>query len=307
MAEHWDHESIFIKVPDQFRFKPNLEYLQRDKNEMMYEIEDEKITRVVVIDDVRTLVQISSPDNHKLFVRFLAGDQPESDKIRAAVIDYIRDWFDLDTDLAPFYEIAQNDPMLGPLIGEYYGLRIVGMPDLFEALCWGVLGQQINLRFAYTLKRQFVEKFGDAFEYKGKRYWVFPSYKKIAKLSARDMADIKMTGRKSEYIIGIARLMAIGELTKEKLLELNDFKEIEKALIKIRGIGPWTANYVLVRSLRYPAAFPIADVGLQNALKILKGMDRKPTKEEILKMAVPWKGWEAYATFYLWRVSYSNK
>lgn len=245
-----NHEGIFIKVPVEFKFRPNREYLQRDKNEIMYEIKDGIITRLIVIDEVRTLVQISSPDNHKLFVRFLAGTRPESDKIRTAVIDYIRDWFDLETDLAPFYEIAQNDPLLASLTNEYYGLRIVGIPDLFEALCWGVLGQQINLRFAYRLKRQFVEKFGEFFEYKGKRYWVFPSYKKIAKLSVEDMADIKMTVRKSEYIIGIARLMTSGELTKEKLLELDDFKEIERELVKIRGIGPWTANYVLMRSDR---------------------------------------------------------
>lgn len=115
---------------------------------------------------------------------------------------------------------------------------------------------------------------------------------------------MKMTVKKSEYIIGIARLMADGELSKDLLMNMKDFKRAEKSLIKIRGIGPWTANYVLMRCLRFPNAFPIDDVGLINSIKTLAGMDRKPTKEEITKYAAPWRNWESYATFYLWRVLY---
>lgn len=298
------NEGLIIDVPIEFDFGPNLGYLQRDKNECMYETEDEAITRVIVVDGDRMLVQVCEHESNQLVVRFFTGTEPKSMDKKAAIVQYVRDWFDLDYDLAPFYEMAQHDPILKQPIKDFYGLRIMGIPDLFEALCWGILGQQINLKFAYTLKRQFVETFGDAVEYKGKTYWVFPSYEKIATLTPKDMGDIKMTVRKSEYIIGIAQLMADGDLSKEKLLELDDFKEIEKELVKIRGIGPWTANYVLMRCLRFPEAFPVADVGLINTIKHLKKMDRKPTKKEILHWASPWANWEAYATFYLWRVLY---
>ena len=82
------------------------------------------------------------------------------------------------------------------------------------------------------------------------------------------------------------------------------FKEAEKNLIKIRGIGPWTANYVLMRCLRFQTAFPIDDVGLMHSIKTLRHMNRKPTKDEILEVSFPWKNWESYAVFYLWRVLY---
>jgi len=81
-------------------------------------------------------------------------------------------------------------------------------------------------------------------------------------------------------------------------------KKAEQQLTSIRGIGPWTANYVLMRCLRYPDAFPIADVGLRNAIKYITKADRKPTKEEILVYAKDWRGFESYATFYLWRYLY---
>ena len=301
---HEDNEDIVIPLPVGFDMKTNLGYLQRSHNECMYEVENDMIRRVVVIGEIQTLVEIEAIENKLLKVQFLGDTFPNNLQHRAEVVHYIREWFDLDNDLTPFYEMAKVDPLLKMPAEEFYGLRLIGISDLFEALCWGVLGQQINLSFAYTLKRQFVEKFGDSIEWNGKNYWIFPSYLRIAELTPNDLADIKMTVKKSEYIIGIAQLMASGELSKEKLIKVGNFKEVEKSLIKIRGIGPWTANYVLMRCLRFPTAFPIDDVGLINAIKTILNRDRKPTKEEILELSIPWRNWESYATFYLWRVLY---
>jgi len=294
---------MIITLPANFDMNANLGYLTREKNECLYEIENNIITKVIAIGEMQSLVQISVIDNQQMVVQFLNGSRPIEKREREKIATYILEWFDLDNDLTPFYEMANTDPLLKIPAQKFYGLRVIGIPDLFEALCWGVLGQQINLAFAYSLKRQFVESFGDSIEWNGKKYWVFPPYERIAQLEPTDLAAIKMTVKKSEYIIGIARLIACGELSKEQLMKMN-FKEAEKSLIKIRGIGPWTANYVLMRCLRFQTAFPIDDVGLINSIKTLRNMNQKPTKEEILALSIPWKNWESYATFYLWRVLY---
>lgn len=294
---------IIITLPANFDMNANLGYLTREKNECMYEIENDIITKVIAIGEMQSLVKISVIDNQQMVVQFLNGSRPIEKRAREKIATYILEWFDLDNDLTPFYEMANADPLLQIPAQKFYGLRVIGIPDLFEALCWGVLGQQINLAFAYSLKRQFVESFGDSIEWKGKKYWVFPPYERIAQLTPTDLAAIKMTVKKSEYIIGIARLMANGDLSKDQLMNMN-FKKAERSLIKIRGIGPWTANYVLMRCLRFQTAFPIDDVGLINSIKTLRNMNRKPTKEEILALSIPWKNWESYATFYLWRVLY---
>lgn len=296
--------NIIIELPVDFNIKANLGYLERNKNECMFEVENEMITRVIAVGETRTLVKIHVNKFNQMIVQFLKDSRPNNQSERAEVAQYIREWFDLDRDLTPFYKMAKGDPLLKGPVEEFFGLRVIGVPDLFEALCWGVLGQQINLAFAYTLKKQFVEKFGDSIEWNGRNYWVFPTYEQIAQLTPADLADIKMTVKKSEYIIGIAQLMASGELSKEKLLRMDSLKEAEKSLIKIRGIGPWTANYVLMRCLRYTSAYPIDDVGLHNAIKHLTGSEKKPAKEELLKLSMRWEGWQAYATFYLWRVLY---
>ncbi|MGG4028454.1 DNA-3-methyladenine glycosylase, partial [Bacillus subtilis] len=301
MAWHEVNDVIVITLPEIFDMNANLGYLTRDKNECMYEIENNIITKVMAIGEIQSLVQVSVINNKQMVVQFLNESRPVEQWKREEIVKYIHEWFDLDNDLTPFYEMAKADPLLKMPARKFYGLRVIGIPDLFEALYWGVLGQQINLAFAYSLKKQFVEAFGDSIEWNGKKYWVFPPYERIARLTPTDLADIKMTVKKSEYIIGIARLMASGKLSKEKLMKMN-FKDAEKNLIKIRGIGPWTANYVLMRCLRFTTAFPIDDVGLIRSIKILRNMNRTPTKDEILEISVSWKTWESYATFYLWRL-----
>ncbi|MFP7332189.1 DNA-3-methyladenine glycosylase [Shouchella clausii] len=303
MTWHEINDDMIIALPEEFDMNSNLGYLKREKNECMYEIENDIITRIIAIGEIRSLIQISVIDNKQMVVQFLNDSRPTEMWQREKIVKYIHEWFDLDNDLTPFYEMAKADPLLKMTVEKFYGLRVVGIPDLFEALCWGVLGQQINLAFAYSLKKQFVEGFGDSIEWNGKKYWVFPPYERIAQLTTTDLAGIKMTVKKSEYIIGIARLMASGELSKEKLIKM-DFKDAEKNLIQIRGIGPWTANYVLMRCLRSPTAFPIDDVGLHNVIKLLTGSETKPTKKEIKEYAAAWTNWETYATFYLWRTLY---
>jgi DNA-3-methyladenine glycosylase II len=296
-------DELILFVPKEFNFAENINYLSRSRNECLYHIDNNRVSKAIQIGDETLIIEVSSVNDNYLNIRFLGESKP-APVVREEVACYVREWFDLDRDLRPFYTIAKEDPLLGPAVDSFYGLRIIGILDLFEALCWGILGQQINLSFAYTLKRRLVEKFGRSVVHNGVTYWVFPSPEDIASLSPLELESLRMTKKKAEYIIGVAGLMVQGKLTKNLLVTVGSHQQAERTLVKIRGIGPWTANYVLMRCLRYPCAFPIEDVGLHNAIKQRLGKELKPDKEEILKLAVNWKGWESYATFYLWRFLY---
>ncbi|WP_082341606.1 DNA-3-methyladenine glycosylase family protein [Paenibacillus solani] len=297
--------SIKLFVPQEFSFTQNLHYLQRSPNECLYLIRNNSICRAIPLGEDIAVIEVSeAPQEQAIMVRFLGDTAPTDSVKRAEVAAYVRDWFDLNTDLVPFYTMAETDPLLSQAILSFYGLRNMGIPDLFEALCWGILGQQINLAYAYTLKRRFVEAFGHSVECENEVFWLFPKPEDIARLQVEDLAGLRMTLKKCEYLIGVAKLIADGELTKEQLLAAGSLKQAEKQLVSIRGIGPWTANYVLMRCLRIPNAFPIDDVGLHNAIKHLMGLEAKPTKKEILELSAAWANWESYATFYLWRYLY---
>lgn len=299
-----NNNELKIFVPKEFNFEENLKYLSRAPNECLFLIKERRLYKALPIEEETLLIEISADQENVMNIRFIDDTAPSSEWKRAAVVRYVREWFDLDRDLLPFYEMAKTDILLNGAVDSFYGLRLMGIPDLFEAICWGIIGQQINLTFAYTLKRRLVESFGRLVEYNGDDYWIFPTPNDIAALSVEDLVGLRMTVKKCEYLIDVARLMVEGKLTKMQLLNAENVKSAEKMLVKIRGIGPWTANYVLMRCLRFPSAFPIDDVGLHNAIKHLIGTENKPTKEEIVRLAANWTGWESYATFYLWRFLY---
>ncbi|WP_163100536.1 DNA-3-methyladenine glycosylase family protein [Peribacillus alkalitolerans] len=289
----------YIKLvpPAEFSFSECLTFLGRSSQEILHVLMDDAFYKLIKVHDESILIKVFR-EEHYLRIEFPATIPNQEFRLLAA--QYVWELLDLSQDLQSFYKVARKDPILSPLIKKHFGLRIIGIPDLFEALCWAIMGQQINLSFAYTLKRRFVENFGEKFTYKDESYWLFPTPEKIAQLDISELTCLQFTSRKAEYILGIAKLMAEGTLTKEELCHTD----AQQLLLNIRGVGKWTADYVRMKCLLDPSAFPIADVGLHNAIKAQVGLDKKPTIEEIEEMAFNWKGWEGYATFYLWRSLY---
>ncbi|TGA98868.1 DNA-3-methyladenine glycosylase 2 family protein [Sporolactobacillus shoreae] len=297
-----DHESsISIKTPEPFSFSECLIFLGRSDQEVLHQIHDDYLFKLLKMDGSLILIKVSADPN---FILIEFPDGVPNPAVRSKIAAYVKDWFDLGRDLSPFYAMASQDKILKQLIQKYYGLRMICIPDLFEALAWGITGQQINLTFAYTLKKRMIQQFGEHLTYKGNTFWLFPSAEKIAGLHIEDLKILQFSSRKAEYILEIAKAIRDGILTKESLLQAGSPDQIQESLTVIRGIGKWTSSLAMMRCLRIPTAFPIADVGLHLALKKQLSMDRKPFIEEIEGMASYWEGWQAYATFYLWRSRY---
>ncbi|GFN30043.1 DNA-3-methyladenine glycosylase family protein [Paenibacillus xylaniclasticus] len=290
-----------IEIPPYFSFEQNLGYLTRSADESMFQVEEGRVYRWIEAGDERHAVEITDGNEGHIRLRF--KDEPSTEG-RDRIVRYVRDWFDTDTDLAPFYAMAEKDLLLQEAVVRYRGLRLIGIPDLFEALCWGILGQQINLKFAFKLKKRFVELFGSHLEWEGRTLHLFPTPERVRELRVEDLTALQITTRKAEYMIGVAELMASGELTKSSLRAAGSLKEAERRLVSIRGIGPWTANYALMRCLRMPNAFPIDDAGLHIAIKQRLGLSEKPSVKQIRELSAGWAGWESYATFYMWRTTY---
>lgn len=292
---------VIILPPKDFNFDECLKFLARSQKEVLHEVRGNAFFKLIKLSNELVLLKVMN-ENGVIRIDFPEHKLEQNSKLTAAL--YIWNLFDLGRDLDNFYELGEKDNIVKPILNKYFGLRVIGIPDLFEALCWAIMGQQINLTFAYSLKRKLVEKYGECFQSKDNLYWLFPDPTVIAKLEVSDLTSMQFTSRKAEYVIGVAKLIADGTLSKEKLLKCKDYEERLNMLLKIRGVGNWIADYVLMKCLMELSAFPIADVGIHNALKIQLGLDKKPSIEEIKNLATKWQGWEAYVTFYLWRSLY---
>ncbi len=286
-----------IPVPDEFNFDLCLSFLKRSPREVLHRLDGNNVRKLIRIDEKEILFELQ-PGNKCLEVLVL------NEKLTAHELSglkqFIVEWFDLETDLKPFYTIAAKDKLLKDLAAKFYGYRIIGQPDLFESLVWAVLGQQINVPFAYTLKQRFVEQFGSKLLFEGMDYYLFPKPETVAVLNDEHLLPLRFSRQKSKYTVLIAEAFASNALSKAAL-ETLPFNEAKEKLMKIKGVGNWTANYALMKTFRYPDAFPLEDVGIHNAIRILKKMDRKPTVDEVQKIFKKYKGWEAYATLYLWK------
>ncbi|HLO13152.1 MAG TPA: DNA-3-methyladenine glycosylase [Pseudoneobacillus sp.] len=178
----------------------------------------------------------------------------------------------------------------------HYGTPLILDFDPYSCLMKCIIHQQLNLAFAHKLTERFVHSFG--FELEG--VWFYPSPEKIASLTVEDLRTLQFSGRKAEYAIGVSKAIVNGELDLESMKDLPE-DEIFKKLIKMKGVGPWTIQNLLMFGYGKPNLFPIADIGIQNALKKLYQLDRKPTLEEMEHYKKPWAPYLSYASLYLWR------
>ncbi|MEZ4974609.1 MAG: DNA-3-methyladenine glycosylase [Cyclobacteriaceae bacterium] len=289
---------MIIATPTEFRFNEILHFLTRSPKELLHTVDDERVYKLLEVNGKPYLVRLSAKGND-LKVEFLMGKADAA--VKKQVTKHISDWFDLDKDLKPFYKLAKTDPYLKPLVKKHFGYRIVGQPDLYESLVWAVLGQQINLQFAYTLKGRFVQAYGTEVKFKERSYYLFPNAASIVNVKPDELLDLQFSNQKARYVIEISKAFVDGVISQDKLARLS-LEEAKEQLIQIKGIGNWTANYALMKTFRYADAFPLEDAGLKNAVKQCLGLDRAPTWKEIEKVFEKYKGWEAYATLYLWRM-----
>ena len=291
-------EQYIIKLPEVFNYSECIQQLGRSDQELSFSVKDHTIKRLLFLDNQPLLIQISHVDNF-LEIDFLNTAPTKEQWL--VIQKYIEDWLDLKCDLSAFYQSAQKDPILRELTQQYYGLRMIRIPDLFEALSWAIIGQQINLTFAYKVKHQFIQKYGLKLPFEDRDYFHFPTTAVVANLSIDELKALQFSKQKATYIIGIAQAIENGELQKETIETKNDFEEAEIALTKFKGIGKWSAQYVLMKTFGYKNAFPIQDAGLKNAVRQNYAFDKAPNLEEIAHLSKEWEGWKAYATYYLWR------
>jgi AraC family transcriptional regulator of adaptative response / DNA-3-methyladenine glycosylase II len=182
--------------------------------------------------------------------------------------------------------------VLGALAAPRPGLRLPGAVDGFEVAVRAILGQQITVKAASTLAGRFVEAYGEAIETPHAALSrLFPLPAAIAALDASDIASRGIIAARARAIVALAQAMATGSL---RLDPTADVDATIAALERLPGVGPWTAQYIAMRALAWPDAFPHPDVAVLKAMK-------RPSKAKALEASAQWRPWRAYAVLHLWK------
>lgn len=286
-----------IPFPPLFSFDECLWFLDRNYDDCLHYIEGGRLWKA--LDTGTELVLLELHAEKDVLVLDIHGSVAPA--AGARMVEEVRDWLGMNDQPEAFYALLRNHPALSYMTEAFYGLRLIGISSLYEALCWSIIGQQINLKFAYALKRRLVERYGRSVEYGGKCLHVFPRPEDLAGTTVEELRAMQFSGRKAEYLLHISTLFASGALSRAQLEALPPGADRVKALTAIRGIGTWTANYALMKCLREPGAVPYGDVGLLNALLAHGLISDKKDTEGLRRLFEGFPGWESYLVLYLWR------
>jgi AraC family transcriptional regulator, regulatory protein of adaptative response / DNA-3-methyladenine glycosylase II len=174
------------------------------------------------------------------------------------------------------------------------GLRVPLLPSAFDALCWAITGQQINLTFAATLRRDMINLAGE----KIYDMRVHPTPEQLANLGIEKLRKIRYSGSKANYMISAAEQIASGQLDIEGLVD-GSAVAAQDALVSQKGIGLWTARYVMMRT-GFADAAPVGDSGLATALQRLYPSETRPNAEEAGRLMFKFSPHRSLASMHLW-------
>jgi AraC family transcriptional regulator of adaptative response / DNA-3-methyladenine glycosylase II len=207
-------------------------------------------------------------------------------KTLPAVLGRVKDLMDLSCNPT---EIEQ---VLGTLAARNPGVRVPGAFDGFEVAVRAILGQQVSVAAARTLAGRFAKKFGAEIETPFDTLTtVFPTPAEVADATPGGITKCGVTSARARTLLGLARAMCNGGLN------LTPGADVEATLDKLRalpGIGEWTAQYIAMRALAWPDAFPHSDLGILKAMKLTD-------PKRALAAAENWRPWRAYAVMHLWQ------
>ena len=298
-AQMFERHEIEMEPREPFRLDLTAWALRRRSHNAVDRWDTGTYERVVSLDGAPvalSVTQVAGPEAPRLSI-LLAGrrvDQPAEALARSALERLLG----LNVDLSPFAAMAAQDPLLALLAARMRGLKPPRFTTVFEALVNGVACQQLSLAVGIHLLNRLAADRGRTISGRTDGPRAFPDPEDLASLEPDDLKRHGFSSTKARTIIETARAIVAGELDLEALQRLEDGAAIER-LTSLRGIGRWTAEYVLLRGLGRLHVFPGDDVGAHNKLRRLFGIDTPLDHEAVGRLVARWHPYAGVVYFHL--------
>jgi len=287
-----ENEYVFkLRFRPPYQWESMLQFLHPRATPGVETVEHGSYKRSIALNNLQGYFEVSrSEEPATLNVRIQFADS----RFLFLIVERIRRMFDINADWEPIAIRLCTDPALRKSVCAKPGRRLPGCWDGFELATRAILGQQVTVRGATTLTGRLVRKFGCPLSTPNGLTHLFPQPEVLAEAK---LASIGLPQRRAETIQGLARAVCSGELNFDAVMDTSAFL---RQLSAIRGIGPWTAQYVAMRALGEPDAFPSGDIGLLRALHISSAKALEARAEK-------WRPWRSYAALYLWSSGSTSK
>ena len=281
--------SLLLRYQPPYEWRAMLEFLRQRAITGLETVSDGRYARTVLLDGIAGTISIEPAPGNAL----RAGIRVSKLSIVPSIIARLRRVFDLAADPLAIAQHLAKDPVLAPLVARRPGLRVPGAWDGFELAIRAVLGQQITVAAAARLAARLVASYGEPL--RTPVLGLSRCFPRPEVLANADLTTLGMPKSRASTLSAVAAAL----LENPELFANNcDLDQAVQRLRAIRGVGEWTAQYIALRQLREPDAFPASDLGVMRALADERG--QRPKVEEVLARAESWRPWRAYAAQHLW-------
>ena len=256
--------------------------------------------RIIAVGHVPVEVTVSQPaGGERPRVEVHVKGIGRTKRVELSVATAIRKMFGMTIDLSRFYQIAEQDSRLGPLATGFLGLKPPRFPSVFEATVNAIACQQLSLDVGILLLNRLSEACAPSvLSDTGDRLHAFPRPRDLLELRLTDLRAMGFSTRKAEFLLDLAEATEAGGLDLEGFAALGRQEAMER-LMRIRGIGRWTAEYVLLRGTGDLSAFPGDDVGGRNKLRHLLQLGEPLSYEAVRKITSRWDPYPGFVYFHL--------
>jgi DNA-3-methyladenine glycosylase II len=229
----------------------------------------------------------------------IRSDRPITNRITRESAGIIAQVLGIADDLSGFYLAMDADPVMADLVRQLNGLRAPVTPTVFEALTDSVIEQQISLKAARSIENRLIRTVGRQLHLDNTIFYTYPDAEILAQTTDSTFRSLGLTIRKGEYIRDISRKIIAGDLDTESFRQYQDTESIISEMVKLRGIGRWTAELTILRGLHRPDAFPADDVGVRRFISQYYREGQKISSSDARSFAERWGTWKGFAAYYL--------
>lgn len=292
------HEAtLIIPVASPFRLDLTAWVLRRRPKNSVDRWNGKAYSRTLVLQDVPlevTVIQTGTLQLPKLTISLRSHTRLSTEQ-QAEAQALVQKMLGLVVAVEPFYELTAKLPELNGLARQFVGVRPTRFPSVFEALVNAIACQQVSLDAGISLLNRLSDTYGLAFADGDNRTHAFPSPEDLLNVPEGDLKRLGFSYQKARTLKEVA-LGVVGDLEE---LELASNTEALARLQAIRGIGRWSAEYVLLRGLGRLDVFPGDDIGGQNNVQALLGLPARPSYDQLKNLTAAWQPYAGFVYFHL--------
>lgn len=277
-----------ITLPDGYPLNYLRRALSRDAESVTERLDGDRYTAAVQLAGGPGILSLELTAT-AVAVRVSGGSAVEGHAIVSGLLGLEQD--------APAFTRLARKLGLARLVAGRPELRVAQTPSIFDGLLWSIIGQQINFPFACRLKRRLIERVAVRLD---NGLHASPTPAEVAALDPGDLAPLQFSRSKATYLIETARRVAAGKLDLAGLRRMSATRA-ERTLLEVRGLGPWSVNYLMMRSLGFPDCVPLGDTGVTSGLQAALDLEERPDVGATRRLMSVFSPYRSLATAHLWQ------